>query len=527
MLITLLISAEALYPTCPCRKRQAKFGIVCECNNEYCDSLDVSEPKGGNQFLFVESCASGERFQFYYGEFSQKLDKTSPNTLNIDINRRYQKIVGFGGAYTGAVVHIMDQLKPNLRKFICRSYYSNDVGMRYSLIRLPIGGCDFDLEPWSYNETFDENTFKILDRRDRERNRHLKELIKISRNREIKILAAPWSAPPFMKHNNLWIGSVDSYLKKEYYQTWAEYYLRWLHLMHMDKMEIFAVSTGNEPSFAINLEFQIMSWSPSEQAKWINENLGPTLKKSNYSHVEIHGIDDGRDMIQHWIREMQKSHPKSLDYLSAFNLHAYFDHEAKSDILDAVQNEFPHKELWYTEMSFGVVNASTNPGPQLGCWERAQRLATILCDNFNHYCCAYIDWNLILDYQGGPNTIDNLIDAPIIASPDFERVYKQPMFYVMAHFSKFCPRNSIRIHSELYGSNVSYIESVSFLRPYDDKVSCILHNTHPNETFSVTICDKVKGKAYIKLKPQSINTVVYSLRPYIYKQYMRRRYFYN
>lgn len=32
------------------------------------------------------------------------------------------------------------------------SYYAPNKGIGYNMMRIPIGGCDFDLEPWAYNE---------------------------------------------------------------------------------------------------------------------------------------------------------------------------------------------------------------------------------------------------------------------------------------------------------------------------------------------------------------------------------------
>lgn len=56
--------------------------------------------------------------------------------------------------------------------FSNRSYYGDD-GIRYNIMRIPIGGCDFDLAPWAYNEepTNDAalSNFTALDARDLER----------------------------------------------------------------------------------------------------------------------------------------------------------------------------------------------------------------------------------------------------------------------------------------------------------------------------------------------------------------------
>ncbi len=52
----------------------------------------------------------------------------------------------------------------------------------------------------------------------------------------------------------------------------------------------------------------------------------------------------------------------------------------------------------------------------------------------------------MLDLQGDPNQFQYLVDSPIIANISRENVfYKNPMYYAMGHFSKFLPRNSIRI----------------------------------------------------------------------------------
>lgn len=97
-------------------------------------------------------------------------------------------------------------------------------------------------------------------------------------------------------------------------------------------------------------------------------------------------------------------------------------------------------------MCFGTFFMTKYPGPRLGTWGRAQRLTYILMENLCHSTVGYMDWNIVLNYQGGPSYFNN-IDSPIIVSKDFKEMYKQPIFYVMAHFSKFIPTGSIRIRT--------------------------------------------------------------------------------
>lgn len=58
-----------------------------------------------------------------------------------------------------------------------------------------------------------------------------------------------------------------------------------------------------------------------------------------------------------------------------------------------------------------------------------------------------MDWNIALDQTGGPNWIDNYVDSPIIVNKEKDEFYKQPMFYIIGHFSKFLTNDSQIINS--------------------------------------------------------------------------------
>lgn len=136
-----------------------------------------------------------------------------------------------------------------LRHALYRNYYAQDEGIGYSMMRIPIGGCDFDLEPWAYNEIPTEDAklsnFTQLDARDLKRIDQINELKQISKIDEIKLIGAAWSPPRWMKTNNAWSGKNS--LKPEYYQTWSDYHLQYLRLMNAHRITFWGLSTGNEP----------------------------------------------------------------------------------------------------------------------------------------------------------------------------------------------------------------------------------------------------------------------------------------
>lgn len=90
---------------------------------------------------------------------------------------------------------------------------------------------------------------------------------------------------------------------------------------------------------------------------------------------------------------------------------------------------------------------------------------------------GWIDWNLALDLEGGPNWVDNYVDAPIIVNATADEFYKQPMYYALAHVSKYVPPGSVRIETSVsLAASLLGVKSAGFLRP-DGTVVLIVYNS--------------------------------------------------
>ena len=50
----------------------------------------------------------------------------------------------------------------------------------------------------------------------------------------------------------------------------------------------------------------------------------------------------------------------------------------------------------------------------------------------NSWLTGWIDWNMVLDFQGGPSHKSNWCVAPVLADPKTDAVYYTPLYYVMA-----------------------------------------------------------------------------------------------
>nr|CAD7392698.1 unnamed protein product [Timema cristinae] len=83
---------------------------------------------------------------------------------------------------------------------------------------------------------------------------------------------------------------------------------------------------------------------------------------------------------------------------------------------------------------------------------------------------------MALDLEGGPNWANNMVDAPIIVNATADEFYKQPMFYALAHVTKFVPPGSVRIGLETDSDNG--IENVAFVTPDNVTVIILLNRFH-------------------------------------------------
>ncbi|XP_031627774.1 lysosomal acid glucosylceramidase-like [Contarinia nasturtii] len=506
LLCAFIYLATALNTSYPCKLVKVEYGYNCECTESFCDTLNIPEPKLG--FIFVTSSESGYRFSYKHGEFSlyNSFDKANVLVIDQTIKHEKSKIVGFGGAFTGTVSYILEQFSPKLRQLFYNAYYSKDTGIGYNLLRVPIGGTDFDLTAWTYDNVNETDTallyFKTLDKRDIVRNQQIKQLQKVSGNDDIKLVSASWLAPLWMKAGQKMDGYAENCIIPEFYETWANLHIKWLKLMEDDGVMIWCLSTGNEPDFMkiMGNEWLLTSWIAGDQSDWFVKYLVPALKKSGNSNIKIQIFDDMRNSSLEYLDEMTARHNDLMQYTDFIAIHGYFDGVSSPEILGELQAKYD-KQILYTEMCFGLFE-----GVRAGAWSRAEEMIATLMGALQHNVAAYIDWNLMLNSTGGPSYVQQL-DAPIITNEDYSAFYKQPMYFAMAHFSKFIAPGSFRINSTLLGLNETQVRTVAYLRP-DNKVCIVLVNSL-EEPISLTLVDGLKGETKLQLIPKSINTLIY------------------
>jgi glucosylceramidase len=124
----------------------------------------------------------------------------------------------------------------------------------------------------------------------------------------------------------------------------------------------------------------------------------------------------------------------------------------------------------------------------------------------NHYTTGWVDWNLALDLEGGPNWVHNFVDAPIIINATAYEYYKQPFFYALGHFSKFLLPDSVKVQlSE--SEKIDKFETTAFVRP--DNATVVIALNMNDFAVELTIDDPNNGQVSREVNPRSLQTYIF------------------
>ncbi len=380
-------------------------------------------------------------------------------------NEKFQAITGFGGSFTESSAYLMNQLGKENRKKILEAYFGED-GARYSLTRTHMNSCDFSLSNYSYAPVEgDMNLEHFTIEEDREDIiPMIKEAMDISKD-GFKIIASPWTAPPWMKDNNNWVGGK---LLPEYYDTWALFFSKYIDAYKAEGIDIWGFTVENEPLGNGN-NWESMHYTAEEMTQFVQNHLGPSLEKHGKGQVKILGYDQNREHLDEWVDAMFKDEATSK-YFSGTAIHWYAStYEVFPEALQYAHNKAPSKHLiqseacvdaevpkwkddaWYWSKEatdWGWDWAPESDKHLHPKYVPVYRYARDIIGCLNNWVDGWVDWNMVLDKKGGPNWFKNWCVAPVIVDPENDEVYFTPLYHTLKHFSRFIRPGAVRIGME-------------------------------------------------------------------------------
>ena len=396
--------------------------------------------------------------------------------IYVNRTRTYQSIIGFGGAFTEAAATNFYSLPPPIQTKLINAYFGEG-GIGYTLGRIPINSCDFSVESYSFDEvkgdydllyfdtelTHDSAFMMPFMRRAMSAVQSINNDNKEGKGKfSLNFLASPWSPPKWMKQPIDGVQSMNGsalpnglILDVKTKAAWASYITKWVQSYKEKGIPIWAVTPQNEPEFPAPWEACV--WSNDEMRDWIIEYLGPILKKA-HPDILLLAFDHNKDHLLTWANSIL-GNQDAAKWVDGMAFHWYTG--AQDRMLDGTYgyNNLNETHARYPDKMLLGTEGCSCPGVRLDDWKRAEMLGHDILFDIANYAQGWIDWNLIVDANGGINHVGNNCDAPIIANPDFTDIHIQPTYYYMGHISKYVPPGSIRIDSQIVG-NYEYNKNI-------------------------------------------------------------------
>ena len=417
-----------------------------------------------------------------------KEDSNIENSVKINTSKKYQKILGFGGALTESSAYALSKIDEKEQKKVLESYYDKEKGIGYSFARVHINSCDFSLENYTYVEEGDKTLKTFTLDRDEKYVLPLVRTVKEMTNNNLTILASPWSPPKYMKTN----GDMNNggQLKEDCKQLWADYYVKYIDKMKEKGIDIWGITVQNEP--AAKQIWDSCLYSAEEERDFVKDFLGPTMHKNKLEDKKIIIWDHNRDIVYDRAKTVLED-KEVAKYVWGTGIHWYVSEEFENT--SKVHDEFPDKHIIFTE-------GCQEEGVKLGSWDTGERYGRNIIGDLNNYIEAWMDWNITLDETGGPNHVNNLCDAPVIIDSKTKEVHYNSSFFYIAHFSKFIKKNAKRIYSNVIGDKIYVVSCIN----EDDSLCIVIMNEENKDKLVKLEIDN--ESSIIKLKANSIYTIV-------------------
>jgi O-glycosyl hydrolase len=414
----------------------------------------------------------------------------------VEPRKTFQHFMGIGGAITDASAEVFSKLSKDKQQELMHAYYDEEKGIGYSLLRTTIHSCDFSSVSYSYIEEGDAalKTFTI-DHDRKYRIPMIKEAAKTAGGK-LLLYVSPWSPPAFMKSNgNMLKGGT---LLPEFYQSWANYYAKFIKAYEKEGIPVWGLSIQNEPIATQRWESCI--YTAEAERDFLKNFLGPTMKKEGLGDKKIIVWDHNRDLMNQRANIIF-SDPKASKYAWGIGFHWYetwargeqmFDNVAK------VHEAYPTKNLIFTE---GCIEKFDTKKYQF--WANGERYGISMINDFNNGTVGWTDWNILLDQNGGPNHVGNFCFAPIHADTNSGELIYTPSYYYIGHFSKFIRPGAKRISTTVSRSSLL---STSFLNEDGKMITVVMNKSDRRVTYNLIIASE---RTIVSIPAHGIQSLVY------------------
>lgn len=466
------------------------FGKIASLKVKTSGEVDYNFPEGGVT-AYRSHADKSLLMQEVKVEDTSNAAKDTPQ-LVISPTTRYQQMEGFGPAITGSSAYNLLKMKATDRDKLLRAAFHPTEGLGYNYIRISIGCSDFSLQEFTWCDKEGLENFAVHPDDQTYLFPVLREILAINPN--VKIIAAPWTAPLWMKIDrysnapyNKWAGGK---LNPDYYGQYAEYLVMWIKEMERNGFKIESITPQNEPLHDGNSASTYMSWE--HQRNFIKNHLGPAFEREKLE-TKLWIYDHNFDVTD-FVKNIYADKAASK-YVEGSAWHAY---GGSSSALSQIYAADPSKSIYFTEQSIGTW--CPNFGDNLMWHIREVCIGTI-----NNYCRAVVLWNFMLDASRGPNrpggctSCYGFVDCDPLYS--YAGLNFRSHWYIVGHMSKVIQRGAYRVKSSGGGVLCSAFENP------DKTLSAVVLNDSEKDKQVVVVSPK--GNFTLDMPARSVTSVIW------------------
>jgi O-glycosyl hydrolase len=413
-------------------------------------------------------------------------------TIGVNPQLRYQTFRGLGAAMTDSSAYVFSAMPAADRAALIQNLFGEPnpgssapaihlnflrvgigatgamtVGPAYSYDDNPPGGTDPSLDYFALNS---EDTSRIIPT--------LQQVLQT--NPDLEILANPWSPPAWMKSNDsLGNSNHGGGLLSQYYQSYADYFVKFIQQYTQAGIPIDAITPANEPtSDSGGTAYPGLNFPESDEAQFIANNLEPALTQAGL-HTKIYGNDLSWDRYAGYASLLASDANAGPD-LAGIAWHCYFGSPTAMSQLNQTN---PNLDQIVDECS-----------PEI----RAFGTPEFLISTLRNWASVVAAWSVALEPDGQPIQTPNSCGGCrglVSVDPSTGAVTYRTEYYQFGQVSGFVQPGARRVDSPNFvtyttnGSNIETISSglddVAFLNPDGSKVLIAYNNSSAAIPFGV------------------------------------------
>lgn len=411
--------------------------------------------------------------------------------LNLYPQVTYQTIDGFGGAITESAAYVYSLMSSEQKQHLLETYFGSKA-MKYRYVRIPIDSCDFSLG--HYEADGDEHDAGLNNFSFARMEQYILPMLTDAERiygGKLEIMLSPWSPPAYMKTNGA--RNRGGKLRRCYWKRWAEYLCRYIDEFRRRGFRVTMLTLQNEPKAVQTWDSCI--YTAQEEKEFLRDFVWPSLAAHGMADIQIYIWDHNKERALEWAETIIDEETNPMIAGLAFHWYSGDHFEA----LQMIRERFPGKKLLLSEacIEFSKYSAAEH-------LKNAQKYAHDIIGDLNAGMSTFLDWNLVLNEQGGPNRVGNFCDAPFLFDTSTGELSERELQAYLWHFSHFLVPGAVRIGLSRY---TEAIEATAFQAGKQITVVLLNRTAQPLDLF-LRLQDTC---APLTLAPQSIATGVISL----------------